>query len=625
MWQADPVTLTFTFVSRGAERLLGFPAERWYEPGFWASRILDEDRTTAVELCRRATHQGCDHEFEYRMVAADGSLRWVRDIVRVKLAADGSVDRLRGVIVDRTHAHQVDEALRRSERRFRAVFESSSSGIVLVALNGEITAANAAAARMLGYAPQDAIGRNVLEYADPDARAKMVGVLAHAVTHREGAVAFEQRFRHRLGHVVTALVSGVVIMDADLAEPHMIVQLHDISERKALQERLHQTQKLEAVGRLAGGIAHDFNNLLLIVRSYASLLEAGLHAGDPRRDDVAEICHAVDAGADLTRQLLAFSRQQVIEPRTIGLESLVTNLDRLIRTLVRENITVRTRFTGESSTIRIDPGQLEQVVLNLAANARDAMPAGGILTISVDQTTHDDVERDAMGVAAAIPEGAYVRLTVEDTGEGMDAETRARIFEPFFTTKAVGKGTGLGLATAYGVVKQNGGYIFVRSVLGEGTTFSLYFPHYDASAEDPAPRASGATDAHGHETILLVEDSRPVRAATRRTLEQLGYVVLEAESSPAAVAMCEAHDGPIDVLLTDIVMPGLSGVELARAIREKRPSIRILFMSGYADDAFGGGRAPSAGTMFIAKPFAPATLASKVREALSAQPEASGA
>ena len=378
------------------------------------------------------------------------------------------------------------------------------------------------------------------------------------------------------------------------------------------EEQLLLAQKLDAVGRLAGGIAHDFNNLLTVIKGYTQLALQRLRQGDPVRGNIEEISKASERAASLVFQLLAFSRKQVMQPKLLDLNSIVADFERMLTRVIGEDIELRTSLPAQLGTISADPSQIEQVIMNLIVNARDAMPSGGKLTIETADAYLD--ETYAQQHLAVIP-GAYVMLAVSDTGIGMDEETQRHIFEPFFTTKETGRGTGLGLSTVYGIVKQSGGSIWVYSELGKGTTFKIYLPkHRGHAAEYEHPQVLDQVAA-GNETILLVEDDEALRNLAREVLEASGYRVLEAGNADAALLICE-QNGKIDLLLTDVVMPDLGGRELAQKLLALQPEMCVLYMSGYADDAIVHHGVLDEGTNFLAKPFSPNALGSKVRAVL---------
>ena len=381
------------------------------------------------------------------------------------------------------------------------------------------------------------------------------------------------------------------------------------------EERLRQGQKMEAVGRLAGGVAHDFNNLLTVITSYSDLLLEDLALDDPKRDDVGEIRKAAEGAAALTRQLLAFSRQQVLEPKVLDLKAIVTGTEKLLRRLIGEDVQLTTALAPDLGAVKADPVQLEQIIINLAVNARDAMPTGGRLTIEAANVEMDEVY--VRSHAPARP-GHYVMLAMSDTGIGMDEQTKARIFEPFFTTKERGKGTGLGLATAYGIVKQAGGFIWVYSEPGRGTSFKVYLPRVDEPVEPAVARTATAEPGRGTETVLVVEDAASVRMVTRQVLERYGYAVLEAPNGDTALRLAAKHHGPIHLLLTDVVMPGLSGRQLAEQLAQLRPDMKVLYVSGYGDSAVVHHGILEAGVAYLQKPFTPESLARRVRDALDA-------
>jgi PAS domain S-box-containing protein len=423
----------------------------------------------------------------------------------------------------------------------------------------------------------------------------------------------------RDGQASLVLGSFSPILDAEGRVTHFVGVLEDITERKrseqalaAAQQQLLHSQKMEAVGRLAGGIAHDFNNLLNVIVGYAELLARTLPRRDTRRGRIDQILQAAMRAGALTRRLLAFSRKQVLQPRVVDVNAAVGETEQMLRRVIGEDVELALRLGEKLGNVRVDPGQLEHVLLNLAVNARDAMPRGGTLTLA---TADADVDRDTAG-PAPMGAGRYVILSVADTGVGMDAETRGRMFEPFFTTKPTGEGTGLGLATVYGIVQQSGGFITVDSELRRGTTFRIYLPRVDEPPEVTSlPTVSGA-GPRGHEAILLVEDQDSLREMVSEALRLLGYKVLAAPDGEAAMELARQHAGPLDLLVTDIVMPRLGGFDLATRLLAERPGLRVLYMSGHATNVVSRHGVREAGLPLLEKPFRTDVLALKVREAL---------
>ena len=426
---------------------------------------------------------------------------------------------------------------------------------------------------------------------------------------------------------VAAMKAGAhdYIMKRNLARlaPAIERELHEAQTRVARkvaeealrqsEEQLRQAHKIEAVGRLASGVAHDFNNILTVITGHSELLLRQLDADDPRRKNAEQIEKAAYRAAALTRQLLTFSRKQVIEPRVLKLNAIILNIEKMLRRLIGEDIEFCTVLDSAAGHIKADPGQIEQVIMNLAVNARDAMPNGGKLTVTTANTTLDKNQLNNFPDLCA---GDYVMLTIADTGTGMSEEVKAHLFEPFFTTKPPGKGTGLGLATCFGIVKQNTGHINVHSELGRGTTFKIYFPQVQSALEPPRVRTEPTEVAGGNETVLLVEDEPVVRELAVATLREKGYTVVEAVNGEEGLRMARQHDGKIDLVLTDVVMPVMGGKEMADALRTSHPDTKVLFTSGYTEDAMGHHGVLRPGILFLQKPYMTATLARKVREVL---------
>ncbi len=399
----------------------------------------------------------------------------------------------------------------------------------------------------------------------------------------------------------------------------VLIHTEDVTERRKNEERVRSSQRLEAIGQLAGGIAHDFNNLLLVINSNAEFVLEALPAEDPNRADVLEIRRAGRRAAALTKQLLAFGRRQILDPRVLNLNEELDALGKMLPRLLGEDIEVETRFAEDLGNVRADPGQIEQVVVNLAVNARDAMPEGGTLTI---ETANTELDEEAAEELTDLEPGHYVVLAVTDTGIGMDGETLDRAFEPFFTTKGVGKGTGLGLATVYGIVKQSGGTVWIRSAPGLGTSIQVYLPRIDEEVAE-ARLTLAPVRAIGEETVLVVEDELSVRDLAVRILRKVGYRVLSAESGAAALALVQQHPDVVHLLLTDVVMPQMSGRQLAERLTTRYPEMKVLYMSGYTDNAIVHHGVLDDDVHFIGKPFTPAALSRKVREILAEEPAGS--
>jgi two-component system, cell cycle sensor histidine kinase and response regulator CckA len=389
----------------------------------------------------------------------------------------------------------------------------------------------------------------------------------------------------------------------------------DVTERRRLEEQLVQAQRMEAVGRLAGGIAHDFNNLLTGILGYSDILRAGLAEDDPLRADADEVRKAADRAASLTRQLLAFSRRQVLQSRVIDLNKVVEEMERMLRRLIGEDVELVTACAADLGPVEADPGQIEQVIANLVVNARDAMPSGGRLVI--ETANYEVDQRLASARSAEMTPGPYVVLSVTDTGVGMDPETQAHLFEPFFTTKDVGKGTGLGLATVYGIVKQSGGFIWVYSEPGHGTSFQIYLPRAEAEVASATDSAVPGTTEEGTETVLVVEDEQLVRNLIAEELSRRGYTVLTAPNGIDALSLAHARDGEVDVVVTDVIMPEMGGLELTQRLATMLPGIRIVYMSGYSELSVSNDVGP---WPLLQKPFNARTLAGKIREVLDAAP-----
>jgi len=511
-------------------------------------------------------------------------------------------------------AERLVRALRESQERFQFVARATNDAVWDWDLVSEAVWWNEGIRTIFGYAPEQ-VGPDVswwYEHIHPDDRDRVVIDVHAAIDRGAESWSTEYRFQRADGSFAEVFGRGYVLHDGEGRATRMIAAMMDVTERKQLEDELRQAQKMEAVGQLAGGVAHDFNNLLTVITGRSSLLLGRLKADDPLRRNVELIQKTADRAAGLTRQLLAFSRKQVLQRKVLDLNATVAGISAMLRRLIGEDINLLLTLGPGAGRVNADPGQLEQVLLNLAVNARDAMPRGGTLGVETDSVRLEAAPPDRPD---ALPPGPYAVLRVADTGVGMDAAVQARIFEPFFTTKEPGKGTGLGLSMVHGVVRQHGGSIRVRSVVGDGTTFEIYLPQVEAPIEAGDPDEAESRPA-GRETILLVEDEDDVRSLAREVLERHGYTVLEAGDGIQALRSCETEGDRIDLILTDVVMPRMSGRELVDRVRTARPAMRVLYMSGYTEDAIVRHGVRDASTLLLGKPFAPGDLVGKVREAL---------
>jgi len=509
---------------------------------------------------------------------------------------------------------RVQQALELSEERYRLLLETAPMGIVITNERGRVVQANAEALRIFGYMRRELIGQTIdmlLPERRSHAHEQQLSGYTKEPHVRPTGLGLELFARRKDGTEFPAEIGlGPLATEEGML---VLATVVDITARKKMEQQLRMAQRMEAIGNLAGGVAHDFNNLLAVILGCSDVALDTLAPEHPAAKKVELIRKAGASAADLTRQLLAFSRQQMLHPRVLDLKEIVERTEVLLRRLLGENIALTISLEASLGCVKADPGQIEQVLLNLAVNSRDAMPQGGRLKIAAHNCELDDSFKDEQ--EAVIP-GRYVLLAVEDTGCGMDRETQSRIFDPFFTTKEIGKGTGLGLATVYGIVKQSGGYIRVDSEPGQGSKFKVYLPRVEEAAEPSKQEEPEATVLRGCETILLAEDSASVREVAGQYLESLGYTVLEAASGREALERTKDFQGPIHLLLTDVVMPEMSGPELAVHMAALRPGIKTILTSGYADDTILRQGELDPGVVFIQKPYRPKALVRKIREVL---------
>ncbi len=612
---------TMEFVSTGCYELTGYQAEELVEDRVisFADLIHPEDRQVGWDQVQAALAADKPFQLNYRILTRDGTEKWVWEQGVGVRGADGEVVALEGLVIDVTEQRFAQQA----HRLLATAVEQGAETIMITDTTGTIQYVNPSFERITGYSYEEAIGKTpaILNSGKQD------GVFYDELwrTIRRGDV--------WSGHFINKRKDGTLyrqeatispVRDESGALTNLVSVGRDVTREVELEEQLRQSQKMEAIGQLAGGIAHDFNNLLTAILGNSEMLLANMDEADERRPDLDEIRQAGMRAAALTRQLLAFSRRQLMEPAVLDLNEIVVNVTKMIERLIGEHVELALDLAPELGQVNADPGQIEQVIINLAVNGRDAMPGGGKLLI---ETMNAELDEAYVGGHAPAQPGRYVALAISDTGEGMDELTRSRIFEPFFTTKESGKGTGLGLSTVYGIVKQSNGYIWVYSEPGQGTTFKVYLPRVELAAdvsETAAATGSGsegdslaaASSSNGNETALVVEDDEGVRAVVRKTLEANGYFVVEARSAAEATRLAQNHKGPIDFLITDLIMPETSGRDLAQTIGALRPDVKVLYMSGYSDNVVLRHGMLSPDMEFIAKPFTQQKLLEKVREVL---------
>ncbi len=541
----------------------------------------------------------------------NGELYWESASISPVIAADGTITHFIAVKEDITARKQFEQALQQANATLRAVIETAPLGICTLDVEGRVTSWNPAAERMLGWSEQDVVGHPLplrAESQQADLRPVM-----DAIRSGDALAGFETRAVRKDGARIEVAIWSAPLHNAKGGITGAVVLLADITQRKWLEEQLRQAQKMEAIGRLAGGVAHDFNNLLTVITGYGELALSRCEGS--LREDLDAIMEAAYRATTLTRQLLALSRRQISQPRVVDLNGVIHGMERLLRRALGEDVTLELSLPSTLWSVKADPAHLEQVLLNLAVNARDAMPQGGRLIIATANCKAQEA------AALRLPPGQYVRLTVRDTGDGMDPEACRRIFEPFFSTKPRDKGTGLGLSIVYSIVKQCGGEIFVDSQRGEGTVFTIYLPRASGIPQPPVARRPAAPKVANRETILLVEDEEAVRRLVRDTLVRHGYTVLDAADGVQALHLFEQHGSRIDLLLTDVVMPQMSGRELALRLTSRRPDLKVMYMSGYTGDVIADHGVLEPGVILLPKPFSGPVLLRRLREALDNRTE----
>ncbi|HEX7477404.1 MAG TPA: PAS domain S-box protein [Polyangiales bacterium] len=627
------VDAKMTFVNAGVAAMLGRRPDQML--GKSTLDLMDEEGRAAAQERIERRRRGIAERFEFRFKHADGSDVWALIDTSPLLDETGSYDGALAILTDITALKRAEDALRvadvkrtkealeQREGMLRDLYGAVPDAILVTTEDGAIVLANSEAERMFGYDSGTLVGQP-LEALLPAAFRE-----AH-VRHRQAYLAAPRN--RRMGECLDLVAQrkGGLEFPVDVSlgsfsymgQPAALAVVRDITERKKFdqslrrtEEQLRQAQKMQAVGQLAGGVAHDFNNLLTVILSYTQLVIDELKPGDQLRADVEEVHKAGERAGELTRQLLAFSRQQIIDPRVVSLNEICSGMERMLQRLLGEGVELALLASKSLWKVRVDPGQVEQVIMNLVVNARDAMTGGGRITI---ETFNAECDADYAAGHVEVVSGLYVALCVTDTGIGMDAATRERIFDPFFTTKEKGRGTGLGLSTVHGIVKQSGGHIWVYSEPGKGATFKVYFPKARDGAEQASASLPAPVSLHGSETILLVEDEEQVRTIIRTILRRAGYNVLQAQNAGEALLECERYTATIHLILTDVVMPRMSGRALAERLAPIRPGMRVLYMSGYTENSVVHHGVLESGIAFLQKPITPDALLRKVRNVLDA-------
>jgi len=608
MWVYDCATLRFVSLNDAAVQTYGFSREEFLE-----MTLLDirppEEIPALLDLMNQV-HLGFNCAGIWRHRRKDGSLLFA-EIRAFRFEQDGHPYEL--VLANNvTERKLMEEALRQSQASLQSLVDSAPFGICRTLLDDDrLESLNPAMLKILGgYSVDEAMGLKLSTqiYSDPRDRGRLIEVLRRSIRIH----GHELSLLRRDGSMVPVRISGSVARDAHTNAEYFAGYIEDMTQQSVLEQQVRQVQKLEAVGRLAGGIAHDFNNILVVIKLSTELMLAQTTPDNPLSKLLLQVSNAADRAAALTRQMLALGRQQIMQVRVINMNSVVSETSRMLRRIIGEDIQLVTNLCDTLENSRLDPDQVGQVILNLAVNARDAMPEGGILHL---ETSNVDLDNAYSLEHPPVQPGRYVMLAVRDTGTGIDKSVLPRIFDPFFTTKEVGKGTGLGLSIVYGIVKQSGGYIWVYSEPGHGTTFTLYFPAIMAALENPVARSEALLEPGG-QTVLVVEDEATIRSNVRECLQQLGYQVLEAGNAEAALQICDGSLGKIDLVLTDLVMPGMGGYELAGELAQRHPEVRMLFMSGYTEDSAARRDILLHGSAFLQKPFSVADLSNAVRQAL---------
>jgi len=620
IWEVDAGGL-YTYVSHVSEAVFGYAPEELIAKKHFCDLHPDEGRqefaSAALELLERREPF---LDFENAVRNKDGRIVWVSTNGSPVLNDRGELAGYRGSSTDITERKRAQEALRASEERYRLISENTADVIWLLdADSRRFTYVSPSVQQLLGYSPEEVLGKDMAVALTPEsqeyATSRLTEVLARFANGDESVRTQVHQIDQlrKDGSIVRTEVAITLLQNQQGGVGEILGVTRDVTDRLQVEGRLLQAQKLESVGRLAGGVAHDFNNLLTVINGYCDMLMSELPQDEGSHELVAEIRTAGERAAALSGQLLVLSRKQVVQAREVNLNDIIGEVEKMLGRVIGEDIRLESVLSPSLGCVLADPGQLHQILMNLAVNARDAMPNGGTLLI---ETTNIDLEEGFAGPHAEVQAGRYVQLKVTDTGVGMTQEVLSHLFEPFFTTKKAGEGTGLGLATVYGIVKQCGGSIWVYSQPGQGTNFSIYLPRIEPSGTAQNEPAQATPTVRGTETILVVEDQDQLRKMTERVLRDHGYKVLDAADPDAALIHSKSYDGTIHLLLTDVVMPGMMGPELADRIKALRPAIEVVFMSGYSERALLDRQVMESAGAYLAKPFSPKSLAVKVREVL---------
>ncbi|MBI5420115.1 MAG: PAS domain S-box protein [Deltaproteobacteria bacterium] len=609
-----------SFVGAEIERTIGYLPEEFLSRSLdWREMIHPDDLDSVKRAFREAVRAGRNLlRVEYRVRHKAGGYRWLSDRRQFIYNGDGSFAYVDGMLFDITARKRAEAEAREAGETFRGLIQASPLAIFGLDLSGNVTFWSQAAERVYGWSEQEVLHRPLLIVPE-DKREEFRGLLE---INRQGMSisGMEVRRRRKDASLIDISVWTSPLRDDKGNVVSIMVLSADITKRKQMEDALRQSeeqlrhsQKMEAVGRLAGGVAHDFNNLLTAIRGYSDLLLGRLDGNSSMRKDVEEIQRAGERAASLTRQLLAFSRKQMLQPKVLDLNAVVANMDNMLRRLIGEDVDLVTVLTPALWKVQVDPGQIEQVLMNLVVNARDAMPKGGKVTIETANVRLAEIYAQKH---QTVQPGPYVMVAVSDTGGGMDEVTKNRLFEPFFTTKEKGKGTGLGLSTVYGIVKQSGGHIWVYSEIGRGSMFKVYFPRAIGMAVETASVEAQGPLQNGQETVLLVEDENVVRELVRDILQENGYTVLAASDGAEALQVWGSYPEQVHLMITDVVMPKMGGRELAESLEKQQAGLKVLYMSGYTDESIVHHGVLDSGIPFLQKPFTPDALLRKVREVL---------